>query len=357
MQSFILEQKYINQIASKLNRFKEVQPSERYNFRCEICGDSDKSEYKARGWFFRESTDNIFLFKCFNCGFATSFQHYLKMNHPDDYKELRLELFKERGIREFEPKKKKDYNEAILSKESQKKLSLLLNNNLIPIHDLPNNHIAKKYLIKRQIPKNKWNKIGYVKDFEDFIHSNCEQWVYKNKNIPNDERIVFILKSHDEKIIGFQARALDPNCDLRYMTIMLSKQYPKVFGLNDVIKDKPIIVTEGAFDSLLLNNAISVNGGDANSIIELAELSGIPKERFIIALDNEPRSENTIKRFKKAMDLGLRIAIWKGIDERYKDINEMILNGLSSTQIESHILNNNYSGLKAKLHLTNWKKV
>ena len=45
----IIDVKYINLISSRLSKFKRVKPN-LYNFRCPICGDSQKNKNKTRGY-------------------------------------------------------------------------------------------------------------------------------------------------------------------------------------------------------------------------------------------------------------------------------------------------------------------
>ena len=47
-----IDVKYINLISSRLPKFKKVKPY-LYNFRCPICGDSQKEKNKARGYLYR----------------------------------------------------------------------------------------------------------------------------------------------------------------------------------------------------------------------------------------------------------------------------------------------------------------
>ena len=53
---------------------------------------------------------------------------------------------------------------------------------------------------------------------------------------------------------------------------------------------------------------------------------------------------------------GFTVCIWpKSIKE--KDINDMVLNGLSPNIIEDTINKNKFSGLSAKMALSDWSKV
>ena len=59
-----LEQKYISLVSHRLERFSR-KSSGKYNFRCPICGDSEKSKYKARAWIYEIQGKS--RFHCFNC--------------------------------------------------------------------------------------------------------------------------------------------------------------------------------------------------------------------------------------------------------------------------------------------------
>jgi hypothetical protein len=59
---------------------------------------------------------------------------------------------------------------------------------------------------------------------------------------------------------------------------------------------------------------------------------------------------------KKTIEMGHKICIWpKNVVD--KDINEMILNGMSSSEIQSIIDRNTHQDLRAKLEFELWKKV
>lgn len=44
--------KYINLISIRLQKFKRIKDN-LYNFRCPICGDSERSKNKARGYLYQ----------------------------------------------------------------------------------------------------------------------------------------------------------------------------------------------------------------------------------------------------------------------------------------------------------------
>ncbi len=71
----LVDSKYIGLVSSRLQKFKRVK-ADLYNFRCPICGDSQRNKNKARGYIY--SVKNNTNFKCHNCGASLSFNNFLK---------------------------------------------------------------------------------------------------------------------------------------------------------------------------------------------------------------------------------------------------------------------------------------
>jgi transcription elongation factor Elf1 len=88
----LVDSKFIGLVSSRLQKFKRVK-ADLYNFRCPICGDSQKNKNKARGYIY--PVKNNTNFKCHNCGASLSFNNFLKQIDPTLYKQYTLEKFKE----------------------------------------------------------------------------------------------------------------------------------------------------------------------------------------------------------------------------------------------------------------------
>ena len=88
----LIDVKYIGLLSSRLVKFKKVKPN-LYNFRCPICGDSQKHKNKARGYLYQIKTNTNF--KCHNCGASSSFNNFLKGLDTTLHKQYVLEKFKE----------------------------------------------------------------------------------------------------------------------------------------------------------------------------------------------------------------------------------------------------------------------
>ena len=76
----------------------------------------------------------------------------------------------------------------------------------------------------------------------------------------------------------------------------------------------------------------------------------------MVVFDNEPRNGELVKKMGQVIEDGFTICLWpKTIGQ--KDINDMILNGLSAKIVEDTINKNKFSGLSAKMALSDWSKV
>ena len=86
-----IDVKYINLISSRLIKFKRVKAN-LYNFRCPICGDSQKNKNKTRGYLYSMKAD--VNYKCHNCGISMTFSNFLKKVDPVIHKQYVFERFK-----------------------------------------------------------------------------------------------------------------------------------------------------------------------------------------------------------------------------------------------------------------------
>ena len=141
---------------------------------------------------------------------------------------------------------------------------------------------------------------------------------------------------YEKNLIGFQGRSIDPN-PVKYITVMLDDDAPKIYGLDNIRTDAPVYVTEGPFDSTFIRNAIAMCGADAD-----VSKWGISNPVWIY--DNEPRNREIVNRIAKTIDSGDSVVIFpSSIDE--KDINDMVIAG---HDVQKIVECNTYSGLGSK---------
>jgi len=321
----LVDSKFIGLVSSRLQKFKRVK-ADLYNFRCPLCGDSQKHKNKARGYFYQVKTNTNY--KCHNCGASLSFNNFLKQIDSTLHKQYTLEKFKDgftgKGFVVEEPKF--EFKKPVFKKDLD----------LPKASEVP---VAKEYLENRKLDPTQF-----------YFASKFMEWVNTQKQtfdtIRRDEsRIIIPMYDTERNLIGFQGRSLVPN-SVKYITVMLQKNAPKIYGLDKINPDKTVYVVEGPFDSTFVKNSIALCGSDG----DMAHLKG---SDIVFVYDNEPRNKEILQRIERCIDRGERVIIWpRGIEE--KDINDMVLSGHNVMSIlESNI----YSNLEAKVKFNNWKKV
>ena len=330
-----LDDKYLGLISPRLEKFRKIRGGV-YNFRCPYCGDSQRHKNKARGYIYKNKAD--YNFKCHNCGVTRSFTYFLKDRDPPLYDEYVMERYKEgltgKGTVTPEP------NFTFVKPKFRKKD---ICDELVKISELNTSHRAKKYLINRGINEDTLSKFYYCPDFK--------RWTNKHKKIydttdNDDDRIIIPLRNSKGELFGYQGRSLDPTSKMRYITVMLDENAPKIYGLEKINTQKPIYILEWPFDSLFVENSVAMCGSDV-------DIRTFGWSDYIWVFDNEPRNREVVNRIERCINRGDKVVIWpSNIQE--KDVNEMIL---AKHNICDIIKTNTFSELKAKLQLNLWKKV
>ena len=319
-----IDTKYINILSPRLEKFKKVKNS-LYNFRCPICGDSKKNKSKARGYLYQ--IKNNTNFKCHNCGVNISFNNFLKEVDVTLHKQYTFEKFKENKTgRNFSTEEPKFTFQAPKFKSK------------INLPKASENEDARKYLESRKLNPDKFYYSQKFKEWVNTIKPTFDEGKY-------DESRIVIPLFYKKELVGFQGRALGSS-KIKYITIMISDESPKIYGLDEVQKDKTVYITEGPFDSTFISNAIALCGADG-------DISKWGISDCVWVYDNEPRNTEILSRISRVIEDGQKVVIWPSSINQ-KDINDMVLSGLD---VQSVIKSNTYSGLEAKLKFTTWKKI
>lgn len=316
--------KYIMLLSSRLEKFKKVK-IDTYNFRCPICGDSKKNRTKTRGYLY--GIKNNTNYKCHNCGVSMSFNNFLKDLDVNLHKEYVFEKYKTGATgKNFTAETPKF---EFKKPEFKKKLNL---------PKAVENESAKEYLESRNLNPYKFYYTPNFKRWTNSLQKTFDNTYY------DEERIVIPL-FYKKELVGFQGRSIGPS-KVKYITIMLDEDAPKIYGLDEVDENETIYITEGPFDSTFIKNSIAMCGADI-------DISSFGWSNIVYIYDNEPRNREICNRISKTIDRGEKVVIWP--DNVFeKDINDMILAG---RDVQNMIKYNSYKGLEAKLKFINWKKV
>ena len=329
--SFV-DTKYIGLVSVRLQKFSKKKEG-LYTFRCPYCGDSQKNKNKTRGYLYQYKNDHNF--KCHNCGLSRSFTNFLKDQDVVLYDQYVMERYKS-GLTG-----KATTTPHPVVKSSKPKF-VKKDFDLPRISELNKEHPARAYLSNRKLPEKCLKDLYYCEHFKRWTNEQK----YTFDGVDNDEsRIIIPLKNRSE-IFGFQGRSLDPRNKLRYITIMLDEEAPKIYGLERINKNNTVYVVEGPFDSLFLENCVAMAGADL-------DLRSLGWGNYICVYDNEPRSREIVKRISKTIDRGDKVVIWPNHIQQ-KDINDM---NLAGHDVKNLVESNIYQGLKAKVKLNNWKRI
>ena len=304
----LVDSKYIGLVSSRLQKFKRVKPN-LYNFRCPICGDSQKNKSKTRGYLYAVKAD--MNFRCHNCGASMTLSNFIKKIDPNLHKQYVFERFKDgktgRGTVVEEPK---------FNFEAPK---------FKPKLDLPKaseNDIARRYLEKRKLDP---TKFYYTDKFKAWSNSHKKTF----DDLTYDEPRIIIPLFYQNTLIGFQGRSLGPS-KVKYITVMINDDAPKIYGLDTIRRGTPVFITEGPFDSTFIRNSIAMCGADGD-----VGKWGVSTPVWVY--DNEPRSKEITARIASTIAKGDSVVIWPtNIYE--KDINDIVLAGHDvQTIVESNI--------------------
>jgi hypothetical protein len=333
--SLYIDKKFVSLVSTKLERFK--QKSEYlWTFRCPICGDSHKNKLKTRGYFYRRKSD--LFFTCHNCGTSLSVGNFLKTIDPSLYREYQLERYKSESTGNVA---KPDFTIAKTKPVFKKRVELPT------INSLPEDHIAKQYLLKRKIPRDRLDNIYYAASFKSFVLELLPDY---EKTLYDEPRIVFPFYDEAKNMLGFQGRAVGDS-KVKYITVKLDDDNRKVFGLDRVDFSKRVYVVEGPIDSLFLQNSLATMDASLYNITLL-----LGNHDYVFIHDNEPRNPAIVKQMAKTISHGKNIFIWPQ-NVSAKDINDWIMTGATPSEIQSIIDTNTFNDLRAKLEFERWKKL
>jgi transcription elongation factor Elf1 len=330
-----IDTKYANLLSAKLERYvvKKHNPF-LANFRCPICGDSQKSKTKARGYLL--SSKNGLAMKCHNCGASMSFDKFIEHVDASLYRQYRLEKFSGKANKK-EAKQKFDFSPK--NKINEKKT---LEDVLECVTELKENHPAVQYCQSRKLPNYKLSYIYYVDDVSKIASVLPE---YRDKITTTEPRLVLPFYDRENTLVGLTMRAMDNN-KLRYLTVRVDETKPMIYGYDQVNLSDRVICVEGPIDSLFLDNAVAVGGSDMKKAMDL-----LPDDTIYV-FDNQPRNRQICSLMLRTIKAGKTVCIFPNTILA-KDINDM---AKMRYKVNDIVRNNAFSGLEAQAQLSLWRK-
>ena len=342
--SLITDSKYIKLASSRLRNFKQ-KDAYLWNFSCPICGDSQKNKLKARGYVFKKGND--LFYRCHNCGAGVNLGNLLKHVDSSLHKEYSLERYKsgQSGATRSTPESIKVPSPRFgkIAKSTGYEKAEYCDR-------LQSGHFCLEYLKRRLIPEQHYKSLLFTNKYKQFV---TEIFPDNRKEIVDDARLVIPFFDQYNELIAVSGRVSETSSEkLRYVTIRVNDSTDKLtYGLDRIDLTKPVKIVEGPIDSLFLSNCVA--SGDSS----LSTTSNfIDAEQKILIFDNEPRNKEIVKLMQDAIKSGHNVVIWP--DKIHaKDINEMVMSGISLDEIESIISSNTFKGLVAQAKFVFWKKI
>lgn len=357
--SLFEDSKYVSLISGQLQVFKKIKDNV-FNFRCPYCGDSQESEYKARGYLY--PGDNGLHFKCHNCPESKPFYMFLKEQDAALFNAYTREKFmngnSDKGGMSWQKRKKEQKEKrdaslgtskpkfAVKPKPTEVFVDPVLQN-LQNINQLPEGHPCRVYVESRKIPRYRWKDLFYTGDFQALAARFDPQAA--ERLVKYESRLVIPFFDKEKNVLAFQGRSLDPKCSLRYITIKKHQDYVKCYGMEYINEDYPVRIIEGPIDSMFVFNCVASADADLTRI-------GSKYDNKVLLFDNQPRNKSLLNIIDRAIKRGYPVVIFpEGFEG--KDVNDLILDGMSAQEIDTLINNRTFTGLKAKLEFSKWRKL
>jgi transcription elongation factor Elf1 len=343
-----IDAKYVRMVSSRLRNFKQKNTN-LWNFSCPYCGDSQTNKLKARGYVYAKGND--LFYRCHNCGVGTNVGNFIKHVDSSLHDEYVFEKYKS-GTTSNTYHRTSSVSPRIITQPPKfghiQKRSIFEHGTWLK--DLPSGHFCLTYAQNRLIPEEHYDKLLFTSNYKVF----CDALIPNHdKKLIEDARLVIPFFNYQNELVAVSGRALETSDrTLRYVTLRTNDSENKlVYGMDRADLNQRIYLVEGPLDSLFLKNCVA--SGDANLALRV---KNIQAKNITLIFDNEPRNKEVCKLIENAIKSNHDVVIWPDNIEG-KDINEMMLNGFSSSEIQSIIDSNTFFGLEAIAKFTFWKKL
>ena len=337
-EQYIVQVLYEHVYKISYNKFNKT-----YNGCCPICKEGGSWGKKKRFYYI----PNKELTYCHNCGYSKKPLKFIAdvTNKPlqviiNEVKEFDLEITID------EPKK--EIKEVIKTEKLPKDCINLSDINQIEYYkDNPVVTMALHCIKSRRLDKGINKPKTFYLSLTDPVHKN---------------RLVLPFYDEFDNIIFYQTRGLS-NQDLKSRPKYLSKINAErtLYGVHNINPDiDSVFIFEGPIDSYFVENGLATCGITEKSkkIFTTAQAKQINKLNFydkVYVLDNQYIDKAALNKSIILAENNEKVFIWPEQLKTFKDFNEVCVKGKKDKIKPEFIINNTYSGLKAKLLLTKIK--
>ena len=159
--------------------------------------------------------------------------------------------------------------------------------------------MALAYVMGRGLPLDKLDELYYCPNFKEW--TNTHKQTFKSTK-HDEERIIIPLNDKDGNLMGFQGRAFNHPTQMRYITIMLEKDAPKIYGLDKINESKPIFIVDDPSTRSSWTTRLRWAGSDLDP-------RSFGWSDYIWVYDNEPRNREIVNRIESTIDRGDKVVI------------------------------------------------
>ena len=330
---------YVNQVGMRLDGFKKVRDNV-WNSRCPICGDSQKRKGKQRFYIHPDKDKTTLMVSCRNCSYASPFLYFLKDHYNDLYLQAIMDLFKSKA--QNKPYKKP---ESVIEQPKEVDKNVESDGIILQTLDcLDSNNPVVRYVASRYIPLPHYKHLSWCENFKTFSLQFPEY--QENNEMPEDVRLLIPFYDENKRLTHIQARAIDPNAYIRYITLKLDDSAPKWYGVDRIKSGMNQYVIEGPIDSLFIPNCVAT--ADSNLLSYHNGDIYIP--------DNQYRNREIVNIVERIIDSGKKIVLFPDTF-KYKDINDAVVSGVQLRELYTVIKQNTFQGLNARLAWSQRQKV
>lgn len=350
------DDKYLRLVSNQLEHFRQKKAHE-FNFRCPICGDSERNKFKARGYVF-PVRDGL-MFKCHNCGQALPFRALLKIVSRKLYDEYIMERLREDSerARTPEPQRPEPTNNVVQEPAEALQTTFPGVPSLFGVSvtsDQPEHQVYRFAKDTRKLPDSAMIRL--------FATVHARSWLKPLVGIDKvgaddqpkiTDGVAFLvqpLRLQDGTWYGAQLRGIEKK---EFYTFRWSHAPLKMFGLEAWSPAKLTYIIEGPIDAMFVPNSLSPCGSDMLSAVQVLEEQHIipTSTQRVYVWDNEPRNDQIKRHMRTAIKMHEAVVIWP---KHYpKDINDMVRQGID---VNTALPKRTFTGLAAELEFSQWQK-
>ena len=337
-EQYIIQVLYEHIFKISYNKFNKT-----YNGCCPICREGDSWGRKKRFYYIVDKE----IAYCHNCGYS---KKPITLISDITHKPLQVII---NEIKEFDSEilidEPKQEEKVVVKTESLPKdcINLTDESQLEFYKDNPYVRMALHCIQTRKLDKGINKPKTFYISLNDPVHKN---------------RLVLPFYNESDDIVFYQTRGLD-NKDLRERPKYLSKVGAEktLYGMQNINPElDTVFIFEGPIDSYFTENGLATCGITERGLktftaLQQKQINTLFFYDKVFVLDNQYHDKAALSKSILLADNNEKVFIWPKQLIKFKDFNDICVAGNLNKIKPEFILKNTYSGLKAKLLLTEIK--